>query len=75
MNSKELAEAIVHFMFRDLTSADPDHRLISIIYQITLKSFIVNPEEDQEQDFKKQSHFSEFRGLIFDELTKTLDAK
>jgi hypothetical protein len=35
----DLAEPIVHLMFQDLTAADPNQRVIYIIYQLTVKTF------------------------------------
>ena len=43
MNTIDLAGAIVHLMFKDLSQADPVERILPIIYHITLKSFIVEP--------------------------------
>ena len=39
MNSIQLAEFIVHFMFQDLTAADANQRVIYVIYALTMKSF------------------------------------
>jgi hypothetical protein len=39
MDSLQMVEAIVHYMFYDLTSADQNQKLIFIIYHLTMKSF------------------------------------
>lgn len=70
-----LAEFIIHFMFLDLTSSEPNLKLTQIVYRITLKTFPSFISSENMEHYQKQNILTNFRQHLFTQMIKSLDAK
>ena len=67
-----LAEAIVHFMFLDLTNSSIDTKLTYLVYEIISREYKLQESEKQEE-FRQYE--KKFKDELFKELIKSLEAK
>ena len=75
-SGQHLSEFIVHHMFLNLSSSEPNLKLSHVIETLTSLTFVTPLADSEEMDYyHKQNNLVNFRQMLFTQMTGSLDAK